>query len=297
MSCSISNNSHYLLSVGPYLPNRSASRFQFLLALIFSGILSLYSAVASAAPAADLWSYWNKSDESSGRSIDHAAWSALLEQYVSTDASGTALVDYAALKKADAEALDSYVNSLTSINPRSLRLDEQMAYWINLYNALTVQVVLNAYPVSSIKKVKGGFFNSGPWNETLARVAGKPLTLNDIEHRILRPIWKDKRIHYAVNCASRGCPNLATTAYLPNQLDSQLDHAASTFINQAKAVEKHGDGRFTLSSIYDWYSADFGSQKALFKHLSTFSEKQLLKRGELPSKVDYEYNWSLNERK
>jgi hypothetical protein len=253
--------------------------------------------VASAAPKADLWGYWNQADESSGRSIDHSAWSTLLEQYVSTDPSGTALVDYAALKKADAETLESYINSLISVDPRSLRLDEQMAYWINLYNALTVQVVLDAYPVSSIKKVKGGFFNSGPWDETLAKVAGKPVTLNDIEHRILRPIWKDKRIHYAVNCAAIGCPNLAMTAYLPNQLDSQLDDAASIFINQAKGVEKKGEGRFTLSSIYDWYSADFGSQKALFEHLSKFSEKPLLEAGESPSKIDYEYDWSLNDRK
>lgn len=296
MSRSISNSSHCLSSVGRYLPKRFARRFPFLLALFSSSILSLHTVVASAAPKADLWSYWNKSDESSGRSIDHSAWSTLLEQYVSTDPSGTALVDYAALKKADAETLDSYVDSLISVDPRSLRLDEQMAYWINLYNALTVQVVLDAYPVSSIKKVKGGFFNSGPWDETLAKVAGKPVTLNDIEHRILRPIWKDKRIHYAVNCAAIGCPNLAMTAYLPNQLGSQLDNAASIFINQAKGVEKKGEGRFTLSSIYDWYSVDFGSQKALFEHLSKFSEKPLLEAGESPSKIDYEYDWSLNER-
>lgn len=105
---------------------------------------------------------------------------------------------------ASKQQLKRYIQQMASLDPRDYKKQEQFAYWVNLYNALTVQLVLDNYPTSSIKKLGKGFFSFGPWDDDIIRVAGKKLTLNDIEHRILRPIWRDKRIHYVVNCASLG---------------------------------------------------------------------------------------------
>ncbi|GAA3951897.1 DUF547 domain-containing protein [Allohahella marinimesophila] len=265
------------------------------LGLIILLCLLFGSAHLSAAPEADLWSFWDKADEQSTRQVDHGEWSAILERYVSHDDRGNALVDYAAVNKQDAASLKRYIASLAEIDPRTLRKPEQMAYWFNLYNALTVQLVIEAYPVSSIKKVKGGFFNKGPWDEEVVTIANEALTLNDIEHRILRPIWQDKRIHYAVNCASIGCPNLAANAYEADKLEQQLDAAASTFINQRKGVASLGEGRFELSSIYDWYGEDFGTEAELFQHLQAFHKDRLLTDGKAPADIDYNYDWSLND--
>ena len=257
--------------------------------------LLLASRLALAAPKSDLWPFWDKADEQSEHQVDHAAWSTLLGRYISHDRDGNALVDYQTLKARDAGVLASYIANLTQLDPRILRKAEQMAYWINLYNALTVQLVIDAYPVASIRKIKGGWFDSGPWDEKLVSVAGKKLTLNDIEHRILRPIWKDRRIHYAVNCASIGCPNLATQAFQAAQLEAQLDQAATTFINQPKGVQILGAGRFQLSSIYDWYGEDFGTKAELFEHLQSFHADQLLPQNKQPIDIDYAYNWDLND--
>lgn len=265
------------------------------LGLIVLFFLLMSSTQLAAAPAANLWSFWNKSDEQSSQQLQHGEWSGILQRHIIHDEQGRALVDYAALKVDDATVLQRYITSLAVIDPRTLRKPEQMAYWINLYNALTVQLVIEAYPVSSIRKIKGGFFSTGPWDEPVITVVGKSLTLNDIEHRILRPIWHDKRIHYAVNCASMGCPDLAATAYEADKLDAQLDSAARIFINQRKGLESLGEGRVQLSSIYDWYEVDFGSAAELFEHLQTFHEGHILVDGQPPAEIDYDYDWSLND--
>ena len=123
------------------------------------------------------------------------------------------MFDYAAVTQADRTALKTYLKDLQAVRVTTLPRRAQMPFWINLYNALTVEVILDNYPVKSIRDIKSGLFSSGPWSTELVRVEGHDLSLDDIEHEILRPIWKDKRIHYAVNCASIGCPNLAAKAY------------------------------------------------------------------------------------
>src|SRR5690606_30049321 len=115
--------------------------------------------------------------------------------------------------------LDNYIFSLEKWDPRTLNLNEQHAYWINLYNSLTVQVVLDHYPVKSIREIKSGIFTPGPWDLPVTKIAGRSLTLNNIEHDILRANWHEPRVHYALNCASLGCPNLAAQPYSGKQLD------------------------------------------------------------------------------
>ena len=168
---------------------------------------------ALAAPAAILWDKWTTHDSASVQTVDHAAWDAFLVSNVQRGANGINRIAYASVSGADKAALADYIASLEAVAVSELNRAEQLAYWINMYNALTAKVVLDHYPVGSIREIKPWLLAWGPWGMKLVRVDGEQLTLNDIEHRILRPIWRDARIHYAVNCASLGCPNLQARAF------------------------------------------------------------------------------------
>ena len=163
--------------------------------------------------------FWDASDESSTSRIDHSAWQEILDTYLRSHGSGINRFDYAALKAnaGDTAKLAGYLSYLQEIDPRTYSRREQKAYWFNFYNSLTVKVVADAYPVDSIRKISnsmlGGLIPVGPWGDVRARVCGQDLTLDNIEHGILRPIYRDPRIHYGVNCASLGCPNLLETAF------------------------------------------------------------------------------------
>ncbi|MGF1725181.1 DUF547 domain-containing protein [Photobacterium nomapromontoriensis] len=246
------------------------------------------SAASWAAPKADLWAYWQPSQATSQQTVDHQRWQQLLDRYLVVKPNQT-LFRYRAVSDDDKYALNRYLRELATLDPRQLNRDEQFAYWVNVYNALTVQVILDNYPLQSITKL-GGFFSFGPWNEKLITINNKTLSLNDIEHRILRPIWHDPRIHYAVNCASLGCPDLQPQAFTASNHESLLELSARRFINSSKGVSPAGD-TVRLSSIYDWYGSDFGNKTQLQAHLNTYRKGTPIQL----NKVSYDYNWALNE--
>ena len=161
---------------------------------------------ADAAPKAALWDIWAAR---SGMRYDRGSpvWDRLLQHYVRPGRDGINRLAYDTVTASDREALDGYINALAEVPVRALSQTEQLPFWVNLYNALTVRVVLEHYPVDSIRDIaiSPGFFAQGPWGKKLITVEGVALSLDDIEHRILRPIWRDPRIHYAVNCASVSC--------------------------------------------------------------------------------------------
>lgn len=141
-----------------------------------------------------------------------------------------------------------------------------------------------------------GLFAAGPWKAKVTRIAGVPLSLDDIEHVILRPIFKDARVHYALNCASVGCPNLRTEAFTGAHLDAQLDAAARAYVNDPRGVDPELDG-LVLSSIYDWYREDFGgSDRAILDHVRRYAAPPLLAALEGTTSIDdFNYIWSLND--
>lgn len=252
---------------------------------------------AHAAPKADLWAYWETHDSQSAETIDHQSWHRFLGDYVAPGEDGINRLDYGGVTPDDRAALDNYISMLGEIIVTRLNRNEQKAYWINLYNALTVQVVLDAYPVASIRDIdiSPGFFTDGPWGKSLVEVEGHPVSLDGIEHRILRPIWNDPRIHYAVNCASLGCPNLSPRAYRADELDQQLNKAAEMFINHPRGA-KVEDGRLTVSSIYNWFTEDFkDTEQGVIEHIRQFARKELLESLASITDIDgYDYDWSLN---
>ncbi len=265
--------------------------------LLFAAAL-LPAPRAEAAPAADPWPRWLAHDAASGIRVDHTPWARWLGTYLHTDTpDGINRVPYGRVSPADRAALEAYVRGMTAVPVDSLTRNEQLAYWINLYNALTVQVVLAHHPVESIRDIdiSPGWFADGPWDAKLLTIAGERLSLNDIEHRILRPLWRDPRIHYAVNCASLGCPNLQPAPYDARRIDAQLDAAARAFVNHPRGV-RFDDGELVVSSIYAWFQEDFGGTKqGVIRHLLEFAGTSLADRlRRHKGGFDDAYDWRLN---
>ena len=266
------------------------------LSLLATAIL----ATACAPPQPERISEWDASDESNVEPIDHRPWQDILDTYVDPDPSGVNVLDYAALAASpdDGARLAGYLEHLEGIDPRDYRRAEQMAYWFNFYNALTVKIVLDAYPVDSIREIHQGVAPLvGPWDDVCANVAGQDLTLNRMEHGILRPIWRDKRIHYAVNCAAYGCPQLMETAFTAANTESLLEAGARAYVNSARGVDVVDDEFIVLSSIYDWYPEDFGStEESVIKHLTQYADGDLAAILEgFQGTIDYDYDWKLNQ--
>lgn len=215
-----------------------------------------------------------------GKTIDHKQWNALVQKHVS----GKGNVDYKGFKK-DAVALQSYLNVLAKNLPeKSWSKNAVLAYWINAYNAYTVKLILDNYPVKSIKKI------DSPWDMEFFTLGSKKYSLGEIEHKILRKM-NEPRIHFAINCASFSCPNLANEAYTETELEKQLETVARSFVND-KTKNTITPDKIEISSIFDWFSGDFKTKGTLIDFLNKYSSVKINKS----AKVKYkEYNWNLNE--
>ena len=250
------------------------------------------------APKAKIWPVWEQHDPNSKKTIEHDTWDSFLKSYVKQGANGVNLVDYAGVSDADRTLLKSYIGEMQDLPISSYSRPEQLAFWINLYNAVTVDVVLDHYPVESIRDIRltKGLFSKGPWNKKLLVVEENELSLNDIEHRILRPIWQDPRIHYAVNCASVGCPNLMTDPFTPDNSDQLLQEGARDYVNHQRGA-RINNGRLHVSSIYVWFESDFGGSEAgVIDHLKRHAAPALSVQLDGIGKIsDDSYDWSLND--
>lgn len=247
-------------------------------------------------PDSDPWEHWRPAAETPQLEVDHSGWAQILATYLDAEhPSGINRFDYRSVTAEDRAVLDGYVAYLASLPVAQLTREQQQAYWINLYNAITVQLILDHPEVSSIRKIKDGFFSIGPWGRDVVEVDGKTLTLNDIEHRILRPLYGDARVHFAVNCASLGCPNLQPEPWTADQLESMYDAGARAFINHPRGVSE-SDRKLRLSSIFSWFDEDFGDdRRELLDWLAQYAEPDLaatLRSWNGP--VRFDYDWALN---
>jgi hypothetical protein len=249
--------------------------------------LGLSAGVASALPAG--------AAAPSG-SADPQAFDRLLARHVRAGRDGVNRVDYRTWRAsaADLAGLAAYVEALQAVGSKGRSRPEQIAYWSNLYNAETLRVVLDAYPVKSILAIRPTLISFGPWKAKTLRVDGRRLSLHEVEHEILRPMG-DPMIHYALNCASISCPNLPLRAWRGATLAADLDQAARAYVNHPRAVKVTAKG-LILSSIYKWYREDFGADDAaVLSHLDRYAAPSL--RGVLarrPTIAGYAYDWDLN---
>lgn len=250
-------------------------------------------------PNSKSWERWATHRESSRKQMNPGPWKDFLDKYLDTTAADHIFrLRYGDVSKAHREALDSYLAELQEAPISTFNRNEQKAYWINLYNAMTVAVVLRAYPIGSILDIRlsNGLAGSGPWDAKIMRVEGIELSLNDIEHRILRRHWKDNRIHFALNCASLGCPNLASLPFNASNSEALLNRGASEFIQSKRGVSIDG-GTLVLSSIFDWYKEDFGSgNDQVIAFISRYADPmQRSKLRNFKGNPKHQYDWKLND--
>jgi hypothetical protein len=221
--------------------------------------------------------------------VDYRVYAELLRDHVKNG-----VVDYAGLKKREKD-LDSFLAVIGRVNPDTLPLDEQKAYYINAYNAWTIKLILDNHPVKSIRDIGSVFSN--PWKIEFVRIAGRPSTLDHIEHGILRPRFKDPRIHAAINCASKGCPPLRPEPYEAKWIEIQLDEAARGFINDT-ALNRLEGNVLMASSIFDWFGEDFGGKPGIVAFFRRHADERLRQGldqagGGLVLRF-LKYDWSLN---
>lgn len=213
-----------------------------------------------------------------GNPPSHDVFDKELKQYV--DDQGD--VNYASWKKNTAD-LEAYLDVLAECTPESSwSREESLVYWINAYNAFTIKLILDNYPVNSIMDI----YNGKPWDEKWISLGGKTYSLNQIENEIIRPQFKEPRIHFAVNCAAASCPPLRNSAYTADTLEEQLAQQTTSFINN-KDYNQMRTTSAKVSKIFEWYADDFGDLSVFLGRYSPFSG----------GKISYnEYDWSLNKQ-
>ena len=222
--------------------------------------------------------------------MDHSLYGELLSKYVNNG-----VVDYQGFKNEEAK-LDEYLTVLENTNVSELSGDELFAFYVNAYNAWTIKLILSAYPgIKSIKDL-GNIFKS-PWEKEIVRINGKVLSLDGIEHEILRAQFKDPRVHFAINCASKSCPPLIPEPYRGSTLNRQLDNATRAFINDPKSNYLKGNQLY-VSRIFKWFSEDFNDDVVGFflKYAEGDFKKELEAQKGKVKIVYLDYDWSLNGR-
>ena len=225
---------------------------------------------------------------SSSQPVDHTLWTELLQKHVKDGK-----LNYQSIIR-DSIKFNSYLDVLKSSLPNddNWSQQEQFAYWINAYNAFTVELIIQNYPINSIKDIKGGvpFINS-VWDIKFITIEGQEFDLNNIEHGILRDKFNDPRIHFAINCASISCPALKNEAYTAARIDDQLNEAARDFLfdNSKNSINSK---EAKLSKIFKWFKKDFTKDQSLVEFLNKFLDSPISKSTKI-SNLDYD--WNLND--
>jgi hypothetical protein len=214
--------------------------------------------------------------------ISHESWNFLLKKHVSTNGN----VNYKGFAK-DSVALNAYLKLLSANPPdeKSWSVNEKIAYWINAYNAFTIQLMIRNYPLKSIKDI------FSPWDRKFFSIGGKKISLGHIEHEILRKKFAEPRIHFAIVCASISCPKLLNQAYDAKILNNQLEKQAFDFINDPKRNLISAE-KAQLSEIFSWFSGDFTKKGTLQDYVNQYSKVKINNK----TKITYlNYNWNINE--
>ena len=229
--------------------------------------------------------------------VDHTPWARLLTKYVLVDSDGNNLILYGNFTMEDRTYLDHYINSLCVFPIETLNRREQYAFWLNLYNALVVRLVLSRYLILSINDIKFGFtpLTRSPFQQKLVSIKDEPLSLSDIRQNILIPLFDDPRIHYGLCDAAIGSPNIQTKPFTGDWVDRMLDGAALDFINHPKGL-KIQNGGLILSGVFESHPNEFGA--GLYRnllHIKNYAMPGLLDEIDIKIPVRYEFNWSLND--
>jgi hypothetical protein len=211
--------------------------------------------------------------------IDHTLWDKLLSKYVSAEGK----VNYQGFKKDPLFA--QYLNILSKAKlSDKFSSNERKAFWINVYNAFTIKLITDNYPVKSIRDIEGA------WDKKFIDIGGQKYSLNQVENEVLRPVFKDARIHFAINCAAISCPRLHNKAFTAANVEELLQKLTSDFINNPAFNSITASGA-KISQIFEWYAVDFVGPQGIIGFLNTYAKV----KANPNAKISYfEYNWALN---
>ena len=259
--------------------------------IVLVSLISVFSHAVDAAQEAQEIPFWNDSEEASEFDVDHSAWNSLLNRYVVKHESGINRFDYDAVTSIDKARLENYIKLLEGMDPRQMAMDRQKPYWLNLFNAALVFQILQSKPEASIKEISSRKL----WRKKRLTIALQKLSLEDIEHGILRPIFKDPRLHFAMVGGTLGSANILNQAFTVDNIEELLNQNTKDFLAHSRGMAFNGE-RVVLSSIFKWYANDFGEdfeqlKEFLSEHLP--DEKKPLLR--VASNARYDYDWSLNK--
>lgn len=252
--------------------------FRVTVALLFALVLG---GCASHAPAPQLWDLWTAHNEQDRKPLDNREWAAFLQRYAKTGSDGVTRVAYGAVTHEDMERLGAWLRLMQQMDVSELNLREQRAYWLNLYNAEVVRLVLVHYPLDSVDALQPPWWKrwwpgvQGPFAEPLLEVDGQALSLDDIENHILRPRWLDPRTVYLLCKARLGSPPLAPQPYAAEYLDEQIEAQARRWVNGPYALRIDAHGRLRVAELYRRYRSDFGDEAAVLAQLRRYAAPPL----------------------
>jgi len=249
------------------------------------------SMTSHAAPKSKMIEFWNDYEPSSGLKLDHSKWQFMLDRYLDTQhSSGVSRFKYDQVTDADRKVLDEYLTYLQSMDPRQLNFPRKKAFWLNLYNAGVVSMVLNSEPEESIRDI------GNVWRKKSFTVSWQKVSLDDIEHGILRPLYNDPRIHFGLTPATIGSGDLPAKAYTGDNVEELLERNTLDFFTGSNKGFYIDGKKLVVSRIFRWYKSDFGRNS---DDIKSFIKKYL--DAETQAKVDqtsglsYQYNWELNK--
>lgn len=245
-----------------------------------------------AAPKAKEISFWNDSEEESQLTPDHSFLQAFLDKYVQAEhPSGVTRFDYTKVSIEDRDGLKQYLDTLQLYDPRQFSMLVQKAYWLNLYNAGLIDQIIDSEPEESIKDISGRVL----WRKKRFYISMQKVSLDNIQHGILRPIFADPRVHFCLFGGTIGSANIMPKAFTANNIEAMLDRGVRDYLNHSRGVS-FDDNRLVLSRIFDWYQEDFGGNLGGVKaFVSTYLPEDTVFRVAQSEGVRYEYDWSLNK--
>ena len=254
-------------------------------------LLTAEMAQAQSSPRARAIEFWDDATPGSRLTPNHSEWQRILDAYLVDDhPSAVNRFKYRAVTTDDEAALIDYLSYLQLLDPRQMNKDTQKAYWLNLYNATLVAYIISSEPSVSIRGLNRGDF----WRLTRFNIASQDLSFDDIEHGILRPIFKDARIHFALFRGAVGWANLSKEAYSGERVEQQLDEATRAFLTHPRAVEVEGE-ELRLSRLFKWKQDDFGDgNDGIKRYIQRYVEPERADRIQRATRVRYQFDWSLN---
>ncbi len=224
-----------------------------------------------------------ETEKTANPKVDYSIWSMLLKKNIDTNGH----VNYKNFKK-DKQMFNKFLNILSNTKiDNNWTTNQKIAFWINVYNAFTIKLIINNYPLKSIKEIKK------PWDIKFFKIDGRSLSLGDVEHLILRKEFNEPRIHFAINCASKSCPRIIQIPYEGKNLDKLLERQTKEYVNDSE-VNEITENSYKLSKLFSWFSKDFRQAEGNVEgFISKYSKTRIINQ---KNKGFLEYNWELNEK-